>query len=43
MTDVFTKFTEAVATHEQKALTVAKVLVKEWFIRFGVPGRVHSD
>ena len=43
MTDVFTKFTQAVATHDQKALTAAKVLVKEWFIRFGVPGRIHSD
>ena len=28
---------------DQKASTVAKVLVKEWFFRFGVPQRLHSD
>ena len=43
MTDVFTKFTQAVPTKDQKAVTVAKVLVKEWFVRFGVPKRIHSD
>jgi hypothetical protein len=31
MTDVFTKFSLAVPTKDQKASTVAKVLVKEWF------------
>ena len=24
-------------------MTVARVLVKEWFVRFGVPKRIHSD
>ena len=43
MTDVFTKFTQTVATKDQKALTVAKVLVKDWFSKFGVPRRIHSD
>ena len=43
MTDAFTKFTQAVPTRDQKARSVAQVLVKEWFVRFGVPRRIHSD
>ena len=43
MTDVFTKYTQAFPTNDQKARTVARVLVKEWFVRFGVPRRLHSD
>ena len=43
MTDIFTKYTQAVPTRDQKARTVARVLVKEWFVRFGVPSRLHSD
>ena len=43
LTDVFTKFTQAIPTRDQKAVTVARVLVKEWFVRFGVPKRIHSD
>jgi transposase InsO family protein len=43
MTDVFTKWTQAVPTRDQKARTVANVLVKEWFFRYGVPRRIHSD
>ncbi|KAK9526423.1 hypothetical protein VZT92_015124 [Zoarces viviparus] len=31
MTDVFSKYTQAVPTHDQWASTVAKVLVNEWF------------
>ena len=30
MTDVFTKFSVAVPTRDQKASTVAKVLLNEW-------------
>ncbi len=43
MTDIFTKYTLAVPTRDQRAETVAQVLVVEWFCRFGVPGRIHSD
>lgn len=43
MTDVFSKFTQAVSTRDQRASTVAGVLVREWFYRFGVPARIHSD
>ena len=43
ITDVFTKFTQAVPTKSQDALTVAKALVQHWFQRYGVPERIHSD
>ena len=43
LTDVFSKYTLAVPTRDQRAATVAKVLVEEWFCKFGVPGRIHSD
>jgi transposase InsO family protein len=43
LTDVFTKFTQAIPTRNQEAITVAKILVSEWFNRFGVPERLHSD
>ena len=43
LTDVFTKFTQAIPTKDQKETTVARVLVKEWIVRFGVPRRIHSD
>ena len=42
-TDVFTKYTQAIPTKDQKATTVARVLVKEWIVRFEVPKRIHSD
>ncbi|KAK7910512.1 hypothetical protein WMY93_015196 [Mugilogobius chulae] len=43
MTDVFTKYTVAVPTRDQRAPTVAHVLTQEWFFKFGVPSRIHSD
>uniref|UniRef100_A0A9J7YG95 Gypsy retrotransposon integrase-like protein 1 n=1 Tax=Cyprinus carpio carpio TaxID=630221 RepID=A0A9J7YG95_CYPCA len=43
MTDVFSKYTWGVATRDQRAETVAQVLVSEWFCRLGVPSRIHSD
>lgn len=43
LTDVFTKFTVAIPTRDQKATTVVKTLIKEWFLVYGVPQRIHSD
>ena len=43
MTDVFSKYTQAIPTRDQRASTVARVLLNEWFYRFGVPSRIHSD
>ena len=43
MTDVFSKLTLAVPTKDQTARTVAKVIVKEWINKLGVPQRIHSD
>ena len=42
LTDVFIKFTQDIQTKDQKAMTVARALVKEWIVRFGVPKRIHS-
>ena len=43
LTDVFSKFTQAIPMRNQEAGTVAKVLVHEWFQRYGVPQKIHSD
>ncbi len=43
ITDVFSKYTQAVPTRDQKATTVANLLIHEWFYRFGVPAQIHSD
>ena len=43
LTDVFSKYTLAIPTRDQRASTVAQVLVTEWFSKFGVPARIHSD
>lgn len=43
MTDVFSRYTIAVPTRDQRASTVAQDLVVEWFYKFGIPARLHSD
>lgn len=37
LTDVFSKYTQAIPTKDQRASTVAEVLVKHWFNLFGPP------
>ena len=43
VTDVFSKFSQAFPTKDQKAATVARILVEKWFYTFGIPERLHSD
>ncbi|XP_026124599.1 uncharacterized protein LOC113106791 [Carassius auratus] len=43
ITDIFTKFTQAFPTRDQKADTTAKVLLREWFMKYGIPTPLHSD
>ena len=43
ITDVYSKFTQAVPCKDQKATTVAKVLQEHCFFKFGIPNRIHSD
>lgn len=43
LTDVFSKFTQAVPTQDQQAFTLAGELVQEWFYRYRVPFKIHSD
>lgn len=43
MTNVFSKYTLAIPTRDQRAPTVAQALISEWFYKFGVPARIHSD
>ncbi|XP_057194088.1 protein NYNRIN-like [Triplophysa rosa] len=43
VTDVFTKFSQAFPARDQKTETTAKILLREWFLKYGVPQRLHSD
>ena len=43
LTDAFTKFSQAFVTPNQKAITIAKILVDKWFYTYGIPACIHSD
>lgn len=43
VTDHFTRYAQAYVTLDQKATTVAKVLVEKTFVHYGLPARLHSD
>lgn len=43
VTDHFTRYAQAYPTRDQKAPTVAKVLVEKFFVHYGLPARIHSD
>ena len=43
LTETFTKFSKAFVTPNQKAITVAKLLVDRWFYVYGIPSHIHSN
>ena len=43
LTDVFSKWTVAIPTKDQSALSVVKALITSWIPHYGVPQRLHSD
>ncbi len=43
ITDHYTRYAQAFPTRDQKASTVAKVLVEKYFVHYGLPKRMHSD
>ena len=43
LTDAFTKFSQAFVTPDQKAITIAKILVDRWFYVYGIPACIHSN
>ena len=43
ITDHFTKYALAFPTRNQEAKTVAKILVDQFVVHYGIPERLHSD
>ena len=43
ITDHYTRYAQVFPTEDQKASTVAKVLLEKYFVHYGLPKRMHSD
>lgn len=43
MTNHFTPYAQAYPTKDQRAVTIAKVLVEKFFVHFSLPHRIHLD
>ena len=43
ISDYFSKWTEAYAMPNQEAETVARIVVQEFVVRFGIPRQLHTD
>ena len=43
ITYAYTKYTKAIPTCNQLAITVAKILMNEWIFNFGTPESIHTD
>lgn len=43
ITDHYTRYAQAFPTRDQKASTVAKVLIEKYFVHYGLPKKMHSD
>ena len=43
MSDIFSKYTVAIPTRDQTALTTVKTLLQSWTPYLGMPLRIHSD
>lgn len=43
VTDHFTRYAFACPTRNQEAKTVAKILMDQYFVHYGIPERLHSD
>ena len=43
ITDEFTRFSEAIALPDQKAVTVAQALVNNFLLKYGIPRVIHTD